>query len=108
MPLILYPDSKLIIPFCIFGAKFGLAVGFNMIYFINSEIFPTLFVSFAFTIGNIFSRSVTILAPEVAELPEPIPMKLFCLAALIAAGATFLLNNKTKENVKKELETMEK
>ncbi|CAI2364767.1 unnamed protein product [Moneuplotes crassus] len=97
LPLIISSDTKWLIPFCIFGAKFGLAVGFNMIYFINSEIFPTLFVSFAFTVGNIFSRSVTIFAPLVAEIPEPTPMKLFCFAALVASGATFLLSSQTKE-----------
>ena len=102
LPLLAAPEAKWLIPFCIFGCKFGLSVGFNMIYFVNAEIFPTLFVSFAFTIGNIFSRSATILAPEVAELEAPRPMQCFCVTLIVAACALFLLNPQNKTKVDKE------
>lgn len=101
IPLVLAMDAKWIIPVCIFGSKFGLAVGFNMIYFVNAEIFPTLFVSFAFTIGNMFSRSATILAPQVAELDEPVPMQIFCVLCLIASCATFFIRH-TQDVEKKQ------
>jgi hypothetical protein len=102
LPLLMRIENNWLIPICIFGSKFGLGVGFNMVYFVNSEIFPTLFVSFAFTIGNIFSRSATILAPEIAELEEPKPMQIFCLLWVVAACSTFFINHTPTEKEKEE------
>lgn len=104
LPLLLFPEVAWVPPISIFGAKFGLAIGFNMMYHINTEVFPTLFVSFAFSIGNLCARTATILAPEVAELAPPKPMLSFVLSMFAAIIVIFLLripDSDEKEHVKK-------
>lgn len=96
-PLIILPDVKWLIPFWMFLCKFGISVAFSMMYYINTEIFPTLFVSLAFTLGNMFSRGATVLAPEVAELDPPLPMEIFVLLLILCSISVFTKVNKENQ-----------
>ena len=69
-----------IIAICVFISKFGISAVFMLAYYVITEIFPPLFVPFSFTVSNVFSRIITILAPQVAELSKPVPIILYCAA----------------------------
>jgi len=66
------------IPVFITFAKGGIAAAFTIIYIASAELFPTLFTATALGICNFFARFLTILAPGIAELDEPVPMAVFC------------------------------
>ena len=52
----------------------GICVSFNLVYLIVNELFPTVFLATAFGACNIVGRTVTILSPLVAQVPEPFPL----------------------------------
>ena len=84
-----------LVPFLILFAKFGVASTFNTAYLANAILYPASLVSTAFGICNIAARLTTIVAPELAEVPAPIPMTVFTvLAALAAIGSVFLIKPK--------------
>ena len=72
-------SSKFWMPFFVILAKFGIAGGFVIVYVSTVDVFPTLFCASALGFCNFFARLVTILAPEIAERPPPLPMTLFVL-----------------------------
>jgi hypothetical protein len=77
-----------LMPFFVVIAKFGVAGAFNLVYISNADVFPTLFCATAMGICNFFARVVTIMAPEVAEQPAPLPMGIFVTLCSIAAFLT--------------------
>lgn len=66
-------------------AKFGCAAAFNMCFIANVQLIPTLFASTVFGICNVISRSITIAAPLVAEMPGSAPLIINAIAVTIAA-----------------------
>ncbi len=70
-------DSTFWMPFFVILAKFGISGGFVIVYVSTVDVFPTLFCATALGFCNFFARLLTILAPEVAEQPAPLPMILF-------------------------------
>ncbi len=74
-----------LMPFFVGIARMGVSSGFNLLYIVNTEIFPTLFAATAMGICNFLARIVTIMSPQVAEWPGDIPMmtySLFCLGGI--------------------------
>ena len=53
----------------VFILKFGVSGGFLLIYSMQPEVFPSIFVATSFTVGGTMGRILTILSPMVAELP---------------------------------------
>jgi len=49
----LFSSNTTLIAIGIFGSSFGTNAAFTMVYYINAEIFPALFVALAFSIENI-------------------------------------------------------
>ena len=71
----------------IFIAKFGCAISFLGVYqvsFSDMTLFPSAKRATAIGICQIFARGITILAPEFAELPKPLPVLIVCAVAVIA------------------------
>ena len=64
-----------------FVSKFGISAAFNIVIIANPILFPPLFLATAFGITNTFARLVTVLAPYVAELNQPIPIVVFIVCA---------------------------
>jgi hypothetical protein len=75
--LFLGESSTFWMPFFVIFAKFGIAGGFVIVYVSTVDVFPTLFCATALGFCNFFARFLTILAPEIAERPPPLPMVLF-------------------------------
>lgn len=75
---LLFVTTPIIIAICVFSSKFFVEGSFMLIYYVNSEVFPPLFVPFAFSISGFGSRVVTIAAPQVAEIrPRQVPIIIF-------------------------------
>ena len=56
-------------------------MSFNIGYVSVSRLFPTNYVTTALGIVNLVSHLITIAAPMVAELQQPVPMIVFCINA---------------------------
>ena len=77
-------------------AKFFLEGSFLLVYNINPESFPPLFVPFSLSACSLVARSVSIAAPQVAEVkPKQTPMIIFMVvSALSIVVILFLRKNK--------------
>jgi Na+/melibiose symporter-like transporter len=56
-------SSIFLMPIFVGVARIGISAGFNLIYLMNAEVFPTLFAATAMGICNLLARIVTILSP---------------------------------------------
>lgn len=62
--LIMFAEDYLeFVPYFLFLLRVGLNTGLCLVYFVNADVFPTLFTGSAFGICNFFGRGLTILAP---------------------------------------------
>ena len=89
---------KTLMPFAIFVAKFGVAMGFLTSYFasfIDDRIFPAEKRATSIGICNLVARGLTGLAPIINEMAEPMPMICFLAMLLLAFINTFYLNLET-------------
>ena len=91
--------SSVAMPIFVMLAKFGISGAFNTNYVCTVDVFPTLFIASAMGFCNFFSRALTILAPEVAERPPPLPMALF--TALCAGGIILIQFVRTLQDQEK-------
>lgn len=62
-------------------------MSFNVGYVSIPKLFPTIYVTTAMGAVNLVSHLITIGAPMVAELSEPIPMIIYSINA--ASGIAF-------------------
>mmetsp|Transcript_7783 Transcript_7783/g.7245 ORF Transcript_7783/g.7245 Transcript_7783/m.7245 type:complete len:83 (+) Transcript_7783:30-278(+) len=65
------------------ATRFGMSGAFNLIYIANATLFPPILAATAIGVCNLFARVAAMLAPEVAEMPDPIPT----LMLVILSGA---------------------
>lgn len=73
-----------LIPTMIAFSRVGASMSFNIGYVSISRLFPTEFITTAMGIVNLVSHLITIGAPMVAELKEPIPMVVYIFNAASA------------------------
>lgn len=71
-------QSTWLIPALVALSRIGGSMSFNIGYVSVSRLFPTNYVTTVFGIVNFFSHMITVGAPVVAELEEPIPFVVFC------------------------------
>ena len=83
------PGSILVVAFGFEGAFVSLFLG-------NLELFPIVFATTTLGVCNVASRLVTIIAPLMAEVPEPIPQSTLFGISFIAMIISFFLKEKTK------------
>jgi len=50
IPLLFWYQEEWVVFACVFASRFGIAASFTLVYYVNQEIFPALFVPFSFTI----------------------------------------------------------
>jgi len=75
-----YNTTKVwLIPALVAISRIGGSMSFNIGYVSVSRLFPTNYVTTVFGIVNFFSHIITVGAPVVAELEEPIPFVVFCI-----------------------------
>ena len=61
-----------------------MASAFIMVYAIQGEAFPSLFVSVSLGISSMFGHFVSVGAGVLAEIPDPVPMIIFTALSGIA------------------------
>ena len=62
--------------------RFGAQAIFPCVHYLgNSDIFSPLFVPFLYAVGNFSAKALTIFAPQIVELPRPIPMISFLIGS---------------------------
>jgi hypothetical protein len=76
-----------LIPLLVCFCRIGGSMSFNIGYISVARLFPTRFVATVFGIVNFVSHTITVGAPLVAELKEPIPFYVFCANAFFATFA---------------------
>jgi hypothetical protein len=96
-------DNTLVIMISVFCSRFGIAASYALASFLSTELFHTLFVSFAMSTFTIAGKSASVAAPQVAELGKPIPMLFF-----IALGITGLMVSLLIRQVKEDTPTLSK
>ena len=70
----------LIIAFC----RIGGSMSFNIGYISVARLFPTEFVATVFGLVNFIAHIITVGAPIVAEINQPVPMLVFCANSFFA------------------------
>ena len=72
----------------ILASKFWIEAAFMLAFYVNSETFQPLLVSFTFSMWTFIAKSFAILSPQVAEMKRPIPLIVYCtfsgMSALLA------------------------
>ena len=67
---------------CLFLTKFSSQVIFPCSHYLNNaNLFNPLLIPFLYGVGNLVAKSLTILAPQIVELQEPIPIISFLLTS---------------------------
>ncbi len=84
-------NSVFLMPIFVGVARIGISAGFNLIYLMNAEVFPTLFAATAMGICNLLARIITILSPQVAEMPGATPMVIYSLFCIGGISTTYFL-----------------
>ena len=99
--VLIFTSNEVLIAASIGMVEVGIGGSFTLIYFINTEYFPPLFVAFAFAVCQFASRSSTIFSYLLSDLQAPIPMIL-----LVATGGLALITLMclSKPNYKQEEE----
>ena len=73
------------VPVMILLTRFGVSATFNICYLANAQLFPSIFAGTAIGICNIFAKMSTIIAPLLAEAPDPAPMAVFAAITGVAS-----------------------
>ena len=73
------------VPFTVLAAKFGTGGAFAMLYMSTLQFFPPRFLGRVFGTCNVTARFVTIMAPMIAEAPDPLPELIMIISCLIGA-----------------------
>jgi len=92
-----------LIPKITFFAKFGTALSLlftNQASFSDQTLFPVQTRASAIGICQFIARGVTVLAPQVCELPSPAPIQYFCGIAFLAFATSFTLEYEKPEFIK--------
>jgi len=85
-----------LVPKVTFLAKFGISLAFLCTYqasFSDETTFPTAVRSSAIGTCQFFARGLTILAPEITELPSPLPIIAFLCIATLALFTSFTFSD---------------
>lgn len=100
-------DSHWIIPVIIVIGRIGGSMGFNVQYVSIPRLFPAKIVASVFGFINFFAHLITVGAPMVAELEDPIPMLVFATNAFLAIVFCRYLTEKDEEDLEDSFDSKE-
>ena len=86
-----------VVPACLLILNFGMTGNFGNLYIGHLDLFPNMFSGTTMGICNMVARTLTVFAPMVAEVKEPIPeivVTFLCIAAIIL---TLFIREKSKQ-----------
>jgi MFS family permease len=107
LPLIFWYKEQWVVLASVFLSRFGIAASFTLVYYVNQEIFPALFVPFSFTVCNFLARLLGIAAPQIAEIPKPFPVLSFIAMGGIAVFSILFLR-KVKPEIHDKFDKIDK
>ena len=99
--LVMVSTDGILIPIGVLGAKASITIAFTFLYFSMVNYFDSAFLGFVMGISNVVGRLSTILAPVIAEMPDPIPMMstmILCFGALVCCLMLQQPNNLNAKN----------
>ena len=86
-----HPDLA---PIILLFTVYGLSSNLMSNWLSNSRLFPVIYASTTNGIASFFARFLNILVPQVAELPQPVPMLVISIGGISAAIAATMLKTK--------------
>ena len=97
-------SNAYLIPLSVFVSRFGIASAFASVFAAQSALFPSIFVTVAFGSSSGAAHLISILAPQIAELTDPVPMLVYLGLGTSACIAHFFQKDiKDKEAFYQEL-----
>ena len=75
----------------------GTVATFGNLYIGHMDLFPIVFSTTSMGICNIIARVITVTAPLVAEIDEPIPEIIFFILSVIAVIISLFIRKKTNK-----------
>lgn len=79
--------------FFVLIAKYGVSMGYSLVYISTPFLFPTKVCGTAFGVIKLVGAVVSVAAPVVAELDIPIPMSVFSIGSLISICGAMILKS---------------
>ena len=100
LPLLFYgvsssPEYKIIVAACVVLVAYGSYGSLISLYLSQTALFPVVFRTTTLGFCNIVGRSSAILAPLIAELPEPFPQRTLLVLSLTALMVSLFIEKKT-------------
>ena len=100
LPLLFYgvgdsDEYRVIVAGCVVLVAYGTYGSLVSLYLSHTELFPVVFRTTTLGICNISGRLCAILAPLIAELPEPFPQKTLLVVSLTALMVSLFIEKKT-------------
>lgn len=83
------------VPICLFVMGTGMTATFGVLYIGHMDLFPIVFSTTSMGLCNIMARFLTIFAPIVAEIDEPVPATIFTILCCVAIVITLFIRKKT-------------
>ncbi|CAI2361450.1 unnamed protein product [Moneuplotes crassus] len=94
---LLFSQDPVIIAVSVFMSRLFLEGAYLIVYYVNPEIFPSLFVPFSFSVSGFISRFVTIGAPQLAEVrPRQLPVVIFIILCGVGIFASVSIKSSKK------------
>lgn len=87
--------EKFIIPASILGMMLSSRANFNVLYVGHRNFFPLVFSGTSMAIVNVVARSLTTMAPVVAEISQPIPVIIISILGLVGSIVSCFVKEKT-------------
>ena len=87
-------------------SRVGNSVAFASIYASNNRLYPPYLLSTTFGIANFVSHVLTVPAPLISELEDPIPMLVF-LATTLSGGVASLFLTEINTEYRESLRSSE-
>jgi len=78
-------------------ARFGISLALCGCYVSTPWLFNTIICSTAYGVCNIVGRTLSILAPSVAEIESALPMMIYTGTSLFAAFTSLFIKTKVDE-----------
>ena len=88
-------EYKMMVAACVVLVAYGTYGSLLSLYISHPSFFPVVFRTTTLGVCNVGGRICAILAPLIAELPEPFPQKTLLIISLTAFIVSFFIEEKT-------------
>jgi len=86
-------ENAYLLSFFVLLAKYGVSMGYSLVYISTPFLFPTKVCGTAFGVIKLVGAIFSVAAPVIAELEIPIPMSIFSICSAISILGALVLKN---------------